>query len=204
MKAHAAILTFIFFALSLPVTGGERFYTYKNQSFNYEIKVPASWRSTDLNLENKHVMYASPDKSTWIKVKAVKSSEEDLEMIARDNRWNMRQIDSRLNEIIETGKIAIKQSVTGKLLVFEYHSDKKRVLRRTLITINGGIVYIIECTSPTKNFYTHDEAFNTALSSFNFLGSAPLKEESPALAPGDREGVSGLDGSDLSDELSNL
>ena len=204
MKAHAVIFTFIFIVLSLPVTGGERYITYKNQPFNYEIKVPSSWRSTDLVLENKHIMYASPDKSTWIKVKALKSPEEDLDKIARDNKWNLRGIDSRLNEIIETGKIAVKQNVSGKLLVFEYHSDKKRVLRRTLITINGGIVYIIECTSPTRSFYTHEEIFNTALSSFNFLGTAPLKEDSPALAPGDRESMSGMDGSDLPDELSNL
>jgi len=167
----------IFMICVLPLSAETKLVTYKNDSFNYEIQVPESWQTVDLNMKDKHIMYAFTEKNTEIKVKASRSVEEDIDKIISNNKWNLRNIDARLNSIIETGKISIKQNVIGKLLVFEYHTRKNTILQRTLVTLNGGIVYIVECKSPIKNFYNYDQIFNSALSSFNFINPAAAGKE---------------------------
>ncbi len=154
---------------TLSIKAGSSFTPYKNEQFNYEIKLPSSWEVLDLTLADKHVMYSSPDSVTKIKLKALKSEAAGVEGIIRDNKWNLRSIDPRLNKIIETEKIAIKKNVQGKLLVFEYRSAKGAFLQRSLVTVNGGIVYILECKSTLNRFYRYDEVFNAVFSSFNFL-----------------------------------
>ncbi len=178
MKRYRLLLVILLCAaFTIPLWGETKFVTYKNESFNYEIRIPESWHTVDLNLKDRHIMYAYPDKSIEIKVKALRSGEEDMDKIIRNNKWNLRDVDSRLNKIIETGKISIKQNVEGKLLVFEYRAQKNTMLQRTLVTVNGGIVYVIECKSPVKKFYDFDEIFNTALRSFNFMTTGMIKEK---------------------------
>jgi hypothetical protein len=201
MKKHRLFTSILLtaaciFFISQQLQGAARFISYKNNDFNYEIMVPASWRLVDLNLKDRHIMYSYPEKSTEIKIKAIRTAEEDVDRIVRNNRWNLSNIDSRLNKILETGKIAIKQNVYGKLLVFEYHERKKTMLQRTLISVNGGIVYIIECKAPVKTFYSNDEIFNTALSSFNVLNPAAGEESS------DRSPAKDKPGTDFSEDLS--
>jgi hypothetical protein len=154
-------------------------YEYRNERFNYTISLPPGWERSDLTLDGRHLLYAFPDRNTEIKVKAVLSDESDLEKIAGD-RWNLSGIDPNLNKIIETGRISIRQKLSGKLLVFEYRSRGGATLQRTLITHNAGILYIIQCTSPTATFYRHEGAFNAALSSFSYIAAGKTAgEETP-------------------------
>lgn len=169
MKSIAILLAGCMLLPALSLTAGSSFTPYKNEQFNYEIKLPSSWEVLDLTLTDKHVMYSSPDSVTKIKLKALKSDAAGVEGIIRDNKWNLRSIDPRLNKIIETEKIAIKKNVQGKLLVFEYRSAKAAFLQRSLVAVNGGIVYILECKSTLDRFYRYDDVFNTVFSSFNFL-----------------------------------
>ena len=158
-------------------------YEYRNERFNYTISLPPSWERSDVTLEGRHLLYAFPDVNTEIKVKALFSSESDIEKIA-GSRWNLSGIDPQLNKIIETGRIRIRQNVTGKLLVFEYRSRRGATLQRTLITHNAGILYILQCTSPTATFYRHEGAFNTAMSSFNYIAAGRATEGETPAEPG--------------------
>jgi len=154
--------------------------SYKNEKFNYEIEIPGTWKRSELTLDNKHIMHAYPDKYTLIKVKAIKSDENNIEKIVHNNKWNLRKIDSRLMKIIETGNISVTKNVNGKLLVLEYHTKNNSILQRSLITINSGIAYLVECKSPVKTFYNYDHIFNLALASFSYLkpGSSEKGKES--------------------------
>lgn len=157
-------------------------YEYRNERFNYSIVLPASWERSDLTLEEKHLLYAFPDRSTEIKLKAMRSSESDLDKIAGE-RWNLSGIDPNLNKIIETGRIGIRQNVTGKLLVFEYRSRAGTMLERTLITHNAGVLYILRCSSPTASFYRHEAAFNTAMATFRYIASGRNAVDEPPAGP---------------------
>ncbi|HSV98377.1 MAG TPA: hypothetical protein VLM75_15760 [Spirochaetota bacterium] len=157
-------------------------HEYRNECFNYTISLPPGWERSDLTLERRHLLYAFPDRNTEIKVKASFSSETDLEKIAGD-RWNLSGVDPILNKIIETGRISIRRKVTGKLLVFEFRSRGGATLQRTLITHNAGILYIIQCTSPTATFYRHEGAFNVALSSFSYIAAEKTTEEETPVEP---------------------
>ncbi len=181
LTALGLVLCAIFLTSTLRAEGGGN--EYRNERFNYTISLPPAWERSELTLEGRHLLYAFPDRNTEIKVKAVFSSESDLEKIAGD-RWNLSGIDPGLNKIIETGRISIRQNVTGKLLVFEYRSRGGATLQRTLITHNGGILYIIQCSSPTATFYRHEGAFNTALSSFNYIAAGKSTEEETPAEPG--------------------
>ncbi len=142
---------------------------YVNNNYNYEIIIPLSWTKEELTLSNKHFMYAVKDANTEIKVRAFKSSDQDIEKTVHASTWDLRKIDPGLNKIIETGKIEIKKNITGKLLIFEYKSKKNSVLQRTLITRNNGIIYIVECKSPRYSFYKYEDIFTIALASFKYI-----------------------------------
>lgn len=178
MKTVAILLLAILTIIpTLSANAVSPYTPYKNEQFNYEIMLPSTWEVLDLTLTDKHIMYSSPDSVTKIKLKALKSDAASIDSIIRDNKWNLRGIDPRLNKIIETEKITIKKNVQGKLLVFEYRSGKGTMLQRSLVTVNGGIVYILECKSTLKNFYRFDAIFNAVFSSFNFLRPDQQSEE---------------------------
>lgn len=163
------MLILLIMGYSLPLSSENGYIIYKNGEYNYEIILPQSWKRAVVTLSKKHIMYADRASHTDIKVRAFRSSADDIEKTVLENKWSLRNIDSRLNEIIETERIEIKKNVTGKLLVFEFRSNKKNLLQRTMITINNGIVYIIECKSPLKTFYEYEDIFTIAMASFNYL-----------------------------------
>jgi len=170
MKTRKLVLLSLVTLLITPLFAETaRYADYKNEAFNYEIKLPAGWFSTHLDLEDRHLLYCYPDRFTKIKVKALKSDEQDLDRIVQSNIWKIRDIDPRLNEIIETGKISVKKNVYGKLLVCEYRSRNNRFLQRTLIAANNGIIYVVECRAPIKTFYRYEPYFNSTLTSFGYL-----------------------------------
>ncbi len=183
MSRYRCILCCIMLLLPLCRSAEASSVVYTNDAFNYSIAIPASWRTVNINLETKHIMYASPDKKTFIKVKALKSTEEDLDKIARTNTWNLRTIDSRLHSIIETGNISITKNIYGKLLVFQYRSNKGATLQRTLISRNGGIIYIVECKSPLKDFYKFESDFNAAFGNFAYISPNTEREGKEAESP---------------------
>jgi hypothetical protein len=167
MKKTMKALFFLFFA-SL-IYSETDFILYKNEKFNYKIIVPRAWKKVDLILKDKSIMYTSKDKNTEIKVRAFRSTDQDIDKITHETQWDLQNIDPKLNKIIETKNIEIKKNVVGKLLVFEYRSNKKNILNRVMITQNDIITYIIECRSTIDRFYQYDNIFTIALSSFSFL-----------------------------------
>ncbi|MBN2040754.1 MAG: hypothetical protein JW864_11975 [Spirochaetes bacterium] len=160
----------IFIAFSYACFGAG-YSSYSNETYNYKIFIPDSWKQEELTLPNKHFMYASKDADTEIKVRAFRSSGNTVEKMIHDKTWNLRKIDPGLNKIIETKQIKIKKNISGKLLIFEYNLKKSGFLQRALITQNNGIIYIIECRSPKKSFYKYDDIFTTAFASFKYLGN---------------------------------
>ena len=170
MKKITKVLFFLLFANI--IYSQTDFVLYKNEKFNYKIIIPKSWKKIDLILKNKSIMYSSKDKNTEIKVRAHRSPDQDIDKVTHETQWDLQNIDPRLNKIIETKNIEIKKNVVGKLLVFEYRSNKKNILNRVMITKNDTITYIIECKSTINRFYQYDNIFTTALSSFSFLSKS--------------------------------
>ncbi len=118
--------------------------------------------------------------NTGIIVRAFRSSDEDIEKIIHAETWDLKKIDPRLNKILETEKIQIQKNISGKLLLFDYRAKKNNLLQRTLIAINGGIIYIVECKSPINTFYKYEDIFTTALASFKYIdGSVVQKATAP-------------------------
>ena len=167
------IIQALFFLLFVSLLYSQTdFFIYKNEKFNYKIIVPKSWKKVDLSLKNKSIMYSSKDKNTEIKVRALRSPDQDIDKATHEAQWDLRNIDPGLNKILETKNIEIKKNVVGKLLVFEYRSNRKNILNRVMVTRNGAITYIIECKSTINKFYQYDNIFTTALSSFSFLSKS--------------------------------
>lgn len=162
-------LIFSILILALTAFAGIQYGNYINNNYNYEIIIPLSWTKAELTLSNKHFMYATKDANTIIKVKAMKSSDQDIENAVNLNTWDLRKIDPRLNKIIETEKIKVKKNIIGKILIFEYQSRKNSYLQRTLVTINNGIIYIIDCRAPQYSFYKYEDIFTTAIASFKHI-----------------------------------
>lgn len=171
-----SILAVFFLILANSAYGDVNYIKYINEQYNFKIIIPGSWEKYDLKLEKKCIMYASKDKNTVIKVRAFKSSDKDIEELIHEKKWDLRSIDPRLNKIIETKKIKITKNMAGKILVFEYRSNRNRYLQRVMITKCGNIIYIIECKSPTRCFYKYNKIFNTALSSFSFIQECETDE----------------------------
>ena len=174
-------LFFIITSLGLVHIHAESGYKkYRNQQFNYSIIVPSSWSLYDLNLNDKHIMLVEKNRTTEIKVRAFKSSDTDFDRMVSKNSWQLRKIDPLLNKIIETEKITIRRK-TSKLLVFEYRSQRTKILQRTMITKSDDTIYIIECKSPINSFYRFENTFNIALSSFDVLNhrETEMKKQEP-------------------------
>jgi hypothetical protein len=169
MKKRILVLACVMSVAAAPLAAHFMYSTYKNDAFNYSIQIPDEWTLTEMSLASKHIMYSCPDKAVEIKVKALKSAEADVDRIASKSKWNLRDIDSRLNKIIETGNITVTKNIAGKLMVFEYVQERRDILQRTLVTVNGGIIYIVECKAPVARFYRYEDIFNNAFSSFSFL-----------------------------------
>lgn len=150
-------------------SGDQHFIKQRCDAFKYEITVPAHWETDEVTLEKKHV-FVSYSADTEIRVRAFVTDDADVESTVRKRRWNLRAIDPLLDNIIETEKIHIRKNIRDKLLVFEYRSNKKKVLQRTLISRSGDIIYIVDCKSPIRSFYKNEKYFNIALSSFSILG----------------------------------
>jgi hypothetical protein len=172
MKRNIILYSALFLAIAFSslhaVQKAVQYGNYVNNNYNYEIIIPLSWAKEELTLSGKHFMYALKDANTEIKVRAFKSSDQDIEKTVHAKTWDLRKIDPGLNKILETEKIEIKKNITGKLLIFEYKSKKSNILQRTLITRNNGIIYIIECKSLRHSFYKYEDIFTTALASFKY------------------------------------
>jgi hypothetical protein len=178
-KYNSGIIPLIISLMIVFNLGAHTEYTkYNNELFNYSIIVPYSWEFSDVDLDGKHVMTATKNKFTEIKVRAFKNADPNIEKTERENIWNLWEIDPGLNRIITSGDITIKKNITGKLFLFEYRSKRNKILQRTLITKNGNITYVIECKSTLKNFYRYEKSFNIAMSSFKYLSGGGNKDAS--------------------------
>ena len=169
MKRSALIILMATLFSAISLNGHELYRIYENSRFNYKIVIPRAWSRYDIDMRNKHIMYVAADKNTEIKIRAIISSERNVEHALHDKKWDLRALDSRLNEIIETEKIRINKNIAGKLLVFEYTNNRRKFLQRVMVTRNGDITYIIECRSPQATFYKFDYVFNTVFASFAFI-----------------------------------
>lgn len=162
-------LLFVFQFLPVPSEGDHHYIKQRCEQFRYEITVPAHWQTDEVTLEKKHI-FVSYSNQSEIRVRAFITDDGDIESTVRKRRWNLRTIDPLLHNIIETGKIRVRKNVRDKLLVFEYRSNNKKILQRTLISRSGEIIYIVDCKSPVRSFYANEKYFNIALSSFSISG----------------------------------
>jgi hypothetical protein len=169
MKKYIILMILLSTNLLIAHMSDNDYKKYKNTEYNYMIIVPTSWETSAVNSKSRHVLNSIYKNSIEIKVRAFKSSEDDMEEIANKTKWDLRKIDPLLNKIIETENVTIKKNVKGKLLLFEYKSKKRNLLQRTMITLNDNIVYIIECRAPIRKFYRYEKIFNIAFSSFNYI-----------------------------------
>ena len=178
------ITSFLLFLKIFPLNAADvKYSTYINKSYNYEIIVPKSWQKDESVKEDKHSMYSKINASTGIKVRAFKSSNDDIEKIIHAETWDLKKIDPRLNKILETEQIKIQKNITGKLLLFDYRTKSSSLLQRTLIAVNGGIVYIVECKSPISTFYKYEDIFTTAIASFKYLDGAAVRKSAEKSEP---------------------
>ncbi len=171
MKRNISVICVILFLiLPLSPAGTAVNYTsYVNNNYNYEIIIPGTWKKKESTSKENHLMYASIDANTDIKVRAFRSKDNGIEKTVHSTTWDLRKIDPGLHKIIETGNIRTQKKVTGKLLIFEYRLTGNSFLQRALITQNNGIIYIVECRSPETTFYKYDDIFTIAFASFRFL-----------------------------------
>lgn len=167
---------------SSPISAaGNQYGTYINKNFNYTIVVPKSWPKEESAIADKHTMFAKLSANTGIKIRSFRSSDENIEKIIHSETWDLKKIDPRMNKIIETEKIQIQKNITGKLLIFEYRAKKSNLLQRTLIAINSGIIYIVECKAPLTTFYKYEDIFTTALASFKYIEGSFTPKASSAI-----------------------
>ena len=176
-KTTSIIITSIFlFLMILPANAARvQYSTYINKNFNYEIIVPKTWKKDESVSADRHSMYTKINISTGIKVRAFKSP-DDIEKIIHAETWDLKKIDPRLNKILETKKIKIQKTITGKLILFDYRTKNNSLLQRTLVAVNGGIVYIVECKSPVNTFYKYEDIFTTAIASFKYLDANAVEK----------------------------
>ncbi len=176
------MLTLVFQFQSSSSAGDHHFTKQRCDKFKYEITVPAHWETDEITLEKKHI-FVSYSKNAEIRVRAFVNEDADIESTIRKRKWNLWAIDPLLNQIIETEKITIKKNIRNKLLVFEYRSNKNKMLQRTLITQSGDTIYIVDCKSPVRSFYKNEKYFNIALSSFEIAPNDAMDESFRATSP---------------------
>ena len=147
---------------------GNNFVNYTNSEYNYRIIIPGTWKKTITDDKSKHVLLLTNNFNTSVKIEVLKSN-DDVDKIVHEKKWGLRLIDSRVQSLIETPTVTLKDNASGKLLVFEYFSNRSSFLHRTFVSKNGGMIYIVECKSPVWYFYRVEDIFNTALASFGYL-----------------------------------
>ncbi len=174
-RLYCILLLPVFQFHSSSSVGDHQFIKQRCDKFKYEITVPAHWETDEITLEKKHI-FVSFSADAEIRVRAFAAEDTNIETTVWKRRWNLRAIDPLLDNIIETEKIHIRKNIRDKLLVFEYRSNKKKVLQRTLISQSGNIIYIVDCKSSLRSFYKHEKYFNIALSSFEIAPNDALDE----------------------------
>lgn len=165
----------VFQFYSTPSNGDHQYVKQRCEKFRYEITVPARWETDEVTLEKKHI-FVSYTSQAEIRVRAFLTEGNDIESTVHKRQWNLRSIDPLLNTIIETEKIHIRKNIRDRLLVFEYRSNKTKILQRTMISRSGNIIYIVDCKAPLNYFYKNEEFFNIAMSSFSISGDVQDNE----------------------------
>lgn len=103
-----------------------------------------------------------------IRIRALFTKDSDIVSRIQEKKWEMRDLDPSIRIIVEGQPVTLRAMVKGTLLVYQYRDAKSKASRiqRTLITSQGNIVYIIDCSAPTAGFYAYEQVFNIAMGGF--------------------------------------
>ncbi len=141
------------------------FVNYNNSRFNYSFNYPGTWEKKEIDLVYKHLLTISLDNYTEIKVTASEADDEEKEKWQSIGEWYSKGTGSKMRLILEKKNFKLNKNIVSRLLVFQYHLDKRKMLKRMTITDTGRSIIVIECSAPVKTFYKYDSLFNAVLRS---------------------------------------
>ncbi|MCP4130370.1 MAG: hypothetical protein GY754_05265 [bacterium] len=166
MRQRLYYIPLIFILLwTTHIGADEEFSRYRDSRHNFSILIPRIWTKAKVDLKYKQILVLSRRDRSEIKITATKPDPKEKEKWKNWKKWYTKGIGRRLSEIIETKAITINKNITGKLLIFEYVSRGRRVLQKILLARFNETLLVIECSSPIKSFYKHDETFNIVMGS---------------------------------------
>jgi len=154
----------LFFSINLLNASDDCVTTYTNSFYNYSITFPAGWDRAEMMLGKAHQFIAAKNKSTSIVVSTIDASNNSIEILYHDKRWELWERDPSMKRIIEDN---VSSMDSGKIAVVNYKSSNGRIIHRILMKNTGKWIFIVECRAPESSFYRLKKHFNTVFASFS-------------------------------------
>ncbi len=165
MKRLIALFTLCFLVVSSFAFSETELRNYNNSRFNYSFIYPAKWELRELDLIYRHIVTISLDNYTEIKVSASGTDDEEKDKWNSIEEWYTRGKGSKMRLILEKKKFKLNENTVSRLLVFQYWTGGRKMLKRMTITNSGNSIIVMECSAPIKTFYRYDRMFNAILRS---------------------------------------
>ncbi len=137
--------------------------TYTNKFYDYSIEIPSGWDRAEMMLGKAHQFISAKNKSTSIVVTTINASNNTIEKVYHDKRWELWERDPSMKRIIEDN---VESMGEGKIAVVNYKSKDGRIIHRILMKKTAKWIFIVECRAPESAFYKLERHFNRVFGSF--------------------------------------
>ncbi len=149
----------------LTTLSSSEYRTYNNSRFDYRAAIPINWYINEAVIGSTGVTTVKRN-SAAIVVKTYANTGASLETYSERALSEIERKDATYRTIITSREIRMLNGSYADLMVHEYTKNRVRYLRRTITVVSDGNAHIISCEAPTSRFYTHEDAFNTFVRSF--------------------------------------
>ncbi len=171
MKRHVKTATFCLGLLLIAGSGpaSDPYRAFTDREYGFTIKVPASWKTEQVDLGYRRLIICSKSRSTDIVISASRQNLEDIEKWDNWEKWYTSGRNFSIRRIIESKNVLLEKNMVGKILLFEYGPGGSRILQRVLISKFSDTLIIVECRAPVSTYYRYSDTFTTVMGSLSQL-----------------------------------
>jgi hypothetical protein len=160
---HALVLLCVIIPTS--VYSRNSYFRYTNSEYRFSVALPKNWHRRKINLWYKHLYILNRDRYTEIRITATVPDLKELDKWESWQEWYTSGIGGKIRQITETREVVIDETIIGRMLLFDYTENRRRILQRVLIVKFNNSLVTIECKAPVTTFDRYKNTFDQIMAS---------------------------------------